>query len=104
MVAGFADWNMPAQHDILTGDGDGLIAGLPYTQPNAIGRSEHREWADQQRANACLIASAPDLLDVLKEARDWLDDLDVEDAEAQDIIDSSVILFKQAIAKAGGAA
>lgn len=66
----------------------------------------HEDQREQAIANASLIASAPDLLEALKEARRWIGGGDMSDGMAREIwtpaYAATVDMVDAAIAKATG--
>lgn len=67
---GFADWNLPLQHEIYCcehpqSDQD-CVAIVLSVMPNPIGDSKNRDYANRQAANARLIAASPELLAACK--------------------------------------
>lgn len=83
---GRGDWGIPITHCVYVGDSywdrDNQIAELHSIQPYCAGASaKDIQQHVRARANACLIAAAPELYEALEKLEGWFDNDSKEGAD-----------------------
>lgn len=101
-------WNVTRiAYDIARGIDSGVrevkaVRNGGYKRYIADVRSIDSQGIDNTEANAALIAAAPDMLEALRAASEWLNDMGCEHNETEPDRRCTVCIVNQAITKAEG--